>query len=60
MQDSPLAYSLTQMESGWRWSVYDLDGVTIADGADATRAAAQAAVERTLRTAPDPQMSVSG
>jgi hypothetical protein len=51
-ESSPLAYSLTQMESGWRWSVYDLDGVMVAGGADASRDAAQAAVEQTLKTAP--------
>ena len=45
------AYSLSQAENGWRWSVFDTDGVTVARGADLTRDAAQAAVERTLRTA---------
>jgi hypothetical protein len=44
-----LAYSLSQDENGWRWCVYDEDGVTVADGARATQAAAQAAVEATLR-----------
>lgn len=43
------AYSLSQQEDGWCWSVYDEDGVTVADGTHETRAAAQAAVERTLR-----------
>jgi hypothetical protein len=47
------AYSLCQREDGWWWSVYDEDGMTVAGGADRTRAAAQAAVERTLRRAPD-------
>jgi len=47
------AYSLCQQEDGWSWSVYDEDGVTVADGADRSRAAAEAAVERTLRRAPD-------
>lgn len=52
MQDgTSFAYSLSQDESGWRWCVYDEDGVTVADGAHATQAAAQAAVERTLRSA---------
>ena len=45
------AYSLSQDEDGWRGCVYDEDGITVADGAHATQAAAQAAVERTLRTA---------
>ena len=42
------AYSLCQREDGWAWCVYDEDGVTVADGAHASRAAAQAAVERML------------
>jgi hypothetical protein len=46
------AYSLCQQEDGWSWSVYDEDGVTVAGGSDHSRAAAQAAVERTLRCAP--------
>lgn len=46
------AYSLSQSETGWRWSVYDEDGVTVARGADSSRAAAQAAVESTLKRAP--------
>jgi len=50
------AYSLCQREDGWWWSVYDEDGVTVAGGADRTRAAAEAAVERTLRRA-SPQTS---
>jgi hypothetical protein len=45
------AYSLSQAEDGWRWCVYDEDGVTVADGAHPSQAAAQAAVERTLRGA---------
>jgi hypothetical protein len=51
-QNSPLAYSLSQMEDGWRWCVYDEDGVTVADGADPTRDAAEAAVAMTLRWPP--------
>jgi len=46
-----LAYSLSHDENVWRWSVYDEDGVTVADGANDTQAAAQAAVEVTLRCA---------
>lgn len=48
MHESSFAYSLTQVENGWRWSVYDEDGVTVARGADASRDVAQAAVERLL------------
>jgi hypothetical protein len=43
------AYSLSQRENDWSWSVYDEDGVTVAGGAHASRAAAEAAVESTLR-----------
>jgi len=52
-QSSSLAYSLNQMESGWSWSVYDEDGVTVADGADVSRDAALAAVQQSLRMAPE-------
>ena len=45
------AYSLSQREDGWAWSVYDEDGITVADGAHTNRAQAQAAVERLLSTA---------
>jgi hypothetical protein len=45
------AYSLSQRENDWSWSVYDEDGVTIAGGAHASRAAAEAAVESTLKGA---------
>ncbi|MGC3971927.1 hypothetical protein [Phenylobacterium sp.] len=46
-----LAYSLSHDEDVWRWSVYDEDGITVADGANDTQAAAQAAVDVTLRSA---------
>ncbi len=45
-----LAYSLRQDEQGWRWSVYDEDGVTVADGAHPSQTAAQAAIERTFQS----------
>jgi hypothetical protein len=45
-----LAYSLSHDEDVWRWSVIDEDGVTVADGSHDTQAAAQAAVEFTLRS----------
>jgi hypothetical protein len=51
MRELNLAYSLSHDEDVWRWSVYDEDGVTVADGAHATQAAAQQAVEITLRSA---------
>jgi hypothetical protein len=50
MQESrSFAYSLSQRESDWSWSVYDEDGVTVADGAHPSRADAEAAVEGALR-----------
>lgn len=52
MQTPPsFAYSLCQVEEGWRWSVYDEDGVMVAGGSDASRDRAQAAVEMTLKGA---------
>ena len=51
-ENSPFAYSLSQVEEGWRWSVYDEDGVTVARGAHSSRDAAEAAVESTLRSPP--------
>lgn len=48
---SPLAYSLSQQEDGWRWTVYDSEGVTVADGANVSFAGAQQAVNRTLSAA---------
>lgn len=43
------AYSLSQLEDGWVWSVYDEDGATVARGAHRSRAAAQAAVDQALQ-----------
>lgn len=49
-ESSALAYSLSQDEQGWRWSVYDEDGVTVADGAHPSQTAAQAAIELTFQS----------
>lgn len=46
------AYSLSQVETGWQWSVYDEDGETVARGDDPSRDAAQAAIDRMLKSAP--------
>lgn len=52
MQPQPsFAYSLSQVEEGWQWSVYDQDGVTVARGEDPSRDRAQAAVDKMLRGA---------
>lgn len=48
-EDRAWAYSLRQAEDGWRWCVYDEEGVTIANGAHSSQADAQAAVEGLLR-----------
>lgn len=53
-RDQPFAYSLSQVEEGWRWGVYDEDGVMVAGGSDPSRMAAEAAVESTLRSPPAP------
>ena len=51
-ENTPFAYSLSQVEEGWRWSVYDEDGVTVADGAHVSRDAAERAVASTMRSPP--------
>lgn len=43
------AYSLSQSENGWRWSVYDLDGEMVANGANSSQAAAEAEVYRLIQ-----------
>lgn len=53
------AYTLSQVENGWLWSVFDEDGVTVAGGAHANRAQAQAEVERLLRSGPGGQASAN-
>lgn len=53
LESKSFAYSLSHDEDVWRWSVYDEDGVTVADGVHATQAAAQAAVDQMLRGAGD-------
>jgi hypothetical protein len=54
LESKSFAYSLSHdIDDVWRWSVYDEDGVTVADGVHATQAAAQAAVEQMLRRAGD-------
>ncbi|MBW8815639.1 MAG: hypothetical protein JF588_19650 [Caulobacterales bacterium] len=45
------AYSLAQAEDGWRWRIYDEDGVTVADGSHPTQAAALAEVHTMLESA---------
>lgn len=45
------AYSLNQIENGWRWDVYDEDGETVARGAHVSRDAAQAAIDILLTSA---------
>jgi hypothetical protein len=52
-EPADFAYSLSQQEYGWRWSIYDADGVTVADGANPSQAAAQAEVYRMLQRGGD-------
>jgi hypothetical protein len=49
MQDAPqFAFTLSQVERGWTWKIYDECGETVASGADADRQAAMAAVNAQL------------
>jgi len=47
--DTPFAYSLSHVESGWRWRIYDEQGETVASGQNLSQSGAQAAVEDTIR-----------
>jgi hypothetical protein len=49
MEQSLLAYSLRQAESGWMWNVYDLDGDVVASGTAATQSAAEQFVFEVLQ-----------
>jgi len=42
--NSNLAYSLWRVRQGWGWSVYDMDGATIATGEAETQAEAERAI----------------
>lgn len=49
MQDaSQFAFTLSQVERGWTWKVYDERGETIASGANLDRQSAMAAVNAEL------------
>lgn len=54
------AYSLSQVEDGWRWSVFDMEGLTVALGAGPSRDAAQAAVDRMLNGAEGSPAAAAG
>lgn len=49
MPDTPFAYSLSHVESGWTWRIYDEEGETVASGLNVSQSGAQAAVEATIR-----------
>lgn len=49
MPDTPFAYSLSHVESGWTWTIFDEEGETVASGSNLSQSAAQAAVEATIR-----------
>lgn len=40
------AYSLRNLEPGWSWHVYDVEGLVVASGVASTQADATAAVTR--------------
>ena len=42
------AFSLSQVEHGWSWRVFDEDGTLVARGENPSEDAARAAVERML------------
>jgi hypothetical protein len=49
MQDAPkFAFTLSQVERGWTWKVYDEGGETVASGAVSDRQSAMAAVNAEL------------
>ena len=48
MEHCQFAYSLNQVESGWLWSVFDENGEIVANGAQASRSAAQDAVDQAM------------
>lgn len=50
MDSRTLAYGLVPQDSGWRWSVLDCRGHTIATGVEAAKPAAIAAIEAWLGT----------
>lgn len=49
MPDTPFAYSLSHVETGWAWRIYDEEGETVASGSNVSQSGAQAAVEATIR-----------
>lgn len=49
MSEPLFAYSMSQAETGWNWSVYDEAGEVVASGLDACQETAKAAVERAMR-----------
>lgn len=48
MTDMPFAYSMSHIENGWSWRIYDEEGETVASGCDISQSGAQAAVEATI------------
>jgi len=51
MVETPFAYTLSHEERGWTWQVFDLEGETVAAGAQSSQSDAQAAVEDSIRRA---------
>lgn len=48
MTDTPFAYSMSHVDTGWSWRIYDEEGETVASGYDSSQSGAQAAVEATI------------
>ena len=51
MPDLPFAYAISRAETAWTWCVYDLDGRTVAEGAQASQAEALDAVRFSIQSA---------
>lgn len=51
MSELPFAYSISHEDRRWTWRVLDVDGETVAAGAQFSQSDAQAEVEDTIRRA---------
>jgi len=59
MSDTPFAYSMSHVDAGWSWSIFDEDGETVATGYDSSQSGAQAAVEATIMRVADQMRSAA-
>ena len=51
MPDMPFAYAIAHAESSWTWSVFDIDGVTVAEGVQTSQSEALDAVQDSIQSA---------